>query len=197
MVITAIRYQQKNPERVSVFIDGKYGFSLTVDQLLAEKLVKNQEIQTTELDKFKKMSSDGKLRSRALEWLMRRPHSEKEVRDYLYKKKAEKDVTESLIAEFKERKYIDDVVFARWFAENRIRKQKSTKAIAYELRTKGISPQTIQSIVTSQTNTSNDEEALHILVNKLRKRDRYKDDNKLIRYLLSKGFVYEDIKRVL
>jgi len=38
MKITAIKQQVKNPERVSVFIDGKYEFSLTLDEVLKEKI---------------------------------------------------------------------------------------------------------------------------------------------------------------
>jgi hypothetical protein len=33
MKITAIKQQVKNPERVSVFIDEKYEFSLSLDEL--------------------------------------------------------------------------------------------------------------------------------------------------------------------
>jgi regulatory protein len=88
MKITAIKQQVKNPERVSIFVDGKYEFSLSLDELVKYKLKNNQELDKANVKKFKKISADGKLRARALEWLLNRPHSEREFRDYLYRKKS-------------------------------------------------------------------------------------------------------------
>jgi regulatory protein len=197
MKITAIKQQLKNPERVSIFIDGKYSVSLTLDQLLQEKLKKEQDIDEGDLKRLKKLSDEGKVRARTLEWLMRRPHSERELRDYLYRKKAEKDFADMLVNEFIDKKYLDDGAFARWFAENRIRKNRSKQAIAAELISKGISSVTIQSVVTELSLDVSEEQSLKQLVNKLRNKPRYSDEAKLIRYLLSKGFRYGDIKNVL
>ena len=82
MKITKLSAQVKNPDRVNVFLDGKYSFSLTIDQVLEHKVKKDLEIDEQDVKKFEKLSLDGKLRQRALEWLMIRPHSEKEVMDY-------------------------------------------------------------------------------------------------------------------
>jgi hypothetical protein len=37
MKITAIKQQVKNPERVSIFVDGKYEFSLSLDELASSE----------------------------------------------------------------------------------------------------------------------------------------------------------------
>ena len=78
MKITAIKAQQKNPDRVSVFADGTYVFSLTIDQVLQTGLKRGIEIGQAELDTYKKLSADGKLKARTYEWLLGRPHSTKE-----------------------------------------------------------------------------------------------------------------------
>lgn len=197
MKITALKAQVKNPDRVSVFVDGKYSFSLTLDQLLQEKLKKDQELDENHIKNLKKTSDEGKVRARALEWLMNRPHSEREFRDYLYRKKADKEFIEVLAEEFKEKNYLNDENFARWFAENRMRKNKSSREIEAELRTKGVSPVTIQNIVTELGLATYEQGALETLVNKLREKPRYSEQTKLIRYLIGKGYRYEDIKRVL
>ena len=44
MKITTIKQQVKNPERASIFVDGKYSFSLSLNELVAEKLKIGQEI---------------------------------------------------------------------------------------------------------------------------------------------------------
>lgn len=41
MKITALKAQIKNPERVSVFVDGKYSFSLTINEVIDQKIKKD------------------------------------------------------------------------------------------------------------------------------------------------------------
>ena len=84
--ITDIKQGVKNPNRVNVFINGKYSFSLDVSQVADLKLKVGLEISEEELAEYKKDSEFGKLYQRTLEWVLIRPRSEKETRDYLYKK---------------------------------------------------------------------------------------------------------------
>ena len=191
MKITQIKQQIKKETRVSVFLDDKYSFSLTLDQLLVEKLKKGEEIDDARLESLKKLSDEGKLRARALEWVMGRPHSTRELRDYLYRKKASPDHITALIDEFTAKNYLNDENFARWFADIRLRKSKSTRAIAAELASKGVSTETIQNTVA--TLETKDDDALVKLVSKLSTRSRYQDPIKLTRYLMGKGFNYRDI----
>jgi regulatory protein len=202
MKITAIKAQIKSPDRVSIFVDGKYSFSLTLDQLLEQKLKNNIELDENNIKQLKKLSDEGKLKQRTLEWVLGRPHSTREFRDYLYRKQADKDLIEAWVTEFCTKNYLNDEQFARWFAENRRRKNKSSRAISAELYSKGIPTQTIHSIVkeleAKDSDTEKTEiEALQELVNKLRTRPRYHDEQKLKTYLVSKGFSYNDIKQVL
>src|SRR3989338_1711055 len=129
MKITVIKAQVKNPERVSVFVDDRYSFSLSLDELVSQKLKKDEELSQADVKRFKKLSDDGKLRARSLEWLLNRPHSIREFKDYLYRKKADLDITESLITEFLSRKYLDEEKFAKWFTELQKRRGKSNRAI--------------------------------------------------------------------
>lgn len=195
MKITAIKAQVKNENRVSIFVDGKYSFSLTLDQLLEQKIKKNDELDENEVKNLKKLSDEGKIKARTIEWLMGRPHSVQELRTYLYKKSVEKDFMESLIEELADRKIVNDEDFARWFAENRARKNKSVRVISAELRAKGVNSNAIQSAVGAIE--SDDSDALKNLMHKIQDRPRYQDKDKLIRYVLSKGFSYADIKKYL
>ena len=202
MKITAIKAQAKNPERVSIFVDNTYSFSLTLDQLLQEKLKKGEELDAPAIKRLKKLSDDGKLKQRALDWLLTRSHSTRELRDYLYRKKIDQELIEQWVEEFTAKGYLDDERFARWFAENRRRKNKSDRAITAELYGKGISPVTIKDVVTnlegeSSANSDSEKEALIKLVNKLSTRPRYSDRQKLMQHLVSKGFSYQLVKDVL
>ncbi len=197
MKITAIKAQLKNPDRVSIFVDSKYSFSLTLDQLLSEKLNKDKEVDENDIRKYKKLSDEGKLKSKVLDWLMRRPHSVREYRDYMYRKKADKDLTEALLEEFKKKDYLNDENFTRWFVENRVRKNKSKREIEAELRSKGVSQVIVQKVATELALSNSEKESLTELVKKLQRRSKYQDKIKLKQYLTSKGFSYSDIKEIV
>src|SRR5438105_3762139 len=119
MKVTAIKQQVKNLERVSVFVDGKYSFSLTLNELMAEKLKNDEEVDGSRLKKLKKLSEDGELRMRALEWVLNRPHSTREFRDYMFRKKADPALTDGLIEEFTSKKYLNDLAYGQWLMEMR------------------------------------------------------------------------------
>jgi regulatory protein len=196
MKITAIKQQLKNPERVSIFIEGKYEFSLSLDELVREKLKKDQELSPSELKKYKKMSEDGKLRSRSLEWLLGRPHSTREFKDYLRRKKAEAELTDSLITEFTTKGYLDDAKFAQWFIDVRTRRFKSRRAIRSELAGKGISGELVERAMAAEQ--IDEEAAIKELIAKKQNQSRYKNDPiKLMRYLTGQGFSYDLVKKAL
>ena len=196
MKITSIKQQVKNPERVSIFVDGKYEFSLSLDELVRYKLKNNDEIDKPGVKKFKKISADGKLRSRALEWLLNRPHSEREFRDYLYRKKVEPEQIDSLVKEMADRAYLDNRKFAAWFTELQARRGKSDRAIRAELFKKGIAREIVDEAIPQ--NAGEEEQRLKSMIQKKAKLSRYRNDpEKLMRYLVGQGFSWQTVKDVL
>jgi regulatory protein len=196
MKITSIKQQVKNPERVSIFVDGKYEFSLSLDELVKYKLKNDQEFDKLDVKKFKKISADGKLRGRALEWLMNRPHSEREFRDYLYRKKVEPEQIDSLVNEFIEKGYLNNAKFAVWFTELQARRGKSDRAIRSELFKKGIGREMADKVLPA--GAGDEAERLKAMIEKKRKLSRYKNDpQKLMQYLVSQGFGWQSVKAAL
>lgn len=196
MVISAIKAQVKNPNRVSIFIDGKYSFSLNLDELLEAKLKTGQELSSLELKKLQQLSSDGKLRMRAFEWLMIRPRSTRELKDYLRKKQAGEELSERIVADAQKRNYQNDMNFATWWVEQRRSgKQRSARYITQELSSKGVSREIISEVLAE--NETTDIDTLRILVAKKRRAARYTDDQKLIEYLARQGYSFSLIKEVL
>lgn len=212
MKITGLSTQQKDPNRINVLVDGKFRFSLDISQVTDLGIRVGKEFSEEELDEFEVESQFGKLYGRALEYCIMRPHSAREVRDYLYRKTRTTRVRNKRTGEVKERPgvsaeltervferlldkgYIDDSKFTRWWVENRnIRKGTSRRKLQAELAAKGVSSIIIDEAL-SLTNRS-DEEELAKIVNK--KRAKYPDDQKLMQYLARQGFSYDDIKSVL
>lgn len=187
--ITDIRQAVKNENRVNVFVDGKYSFSLDVSQVVELELKVGQKISAKDLEEFKSVSEFGKLYQRALEWVLTRPRSERETRDYLYKKvydkKLDKGYINKIIDKLRDKKYLDDEGFAEWYVENRfVKKGISQKRLKMELMKKGVSNEIIEKVLSVR----NDEEEILKMIAK--KRDKY-DDDQLIQYLCRQGFSFE------
>ncbi len=208
MLVTDIKLQVKNPNRVSIYLDGRYSFSLTVDQLASFNFKKGDDLSLEEVEAYKDESSYGKLKAVALDYLLLRTRSKKEFRDYLfrktlstYDKKGKKiirytDVQAKRVYEhFLNTKYLDDEFFAKTWVENRnLKKGVSKKKLYQELKQKGIEDHVIEQAL--RVSSRDDLGELKKVLAK--KAERYKgDDNKLIRYLASLGFNYEDIKKAI
>src|SRR5262249_37387570 len=131
--------------------------------------------------------------ARALEWLMNRPHSVREFKDYLYRKKADPELSKSLITEFSQRKYLDDRKFGQWFMELQKRRGKSDRAIKVELFKKGVGREVVDELF--ETEQGDESERLKSVIEKKKNLSRYKNDpEKLKQYLFRQGFSYDLIK---
>jgi len=188
--ITDLKQGVKNPDRVNIFVNGKFSFSLDVAQVVDYKLKVGKIVSDEELVELKHASEFGKLYQRTLEWVLLRPRSEKETRDYIYKKvfekQLEKEYIDNIIDELKSKKYLDDNRFAEWWVENRfVKKGVSQKRLRMELLKKGIS----KSIIDEVLDARDDEAEIEKIIAK--KRMRYADDEKLIQYLCRQGFSFE------
>ncbi|MDP2638027.1 MAG: regulatory protein RecX [Candidatus Levybacteria bacterium] len=144
-----------------------------------------------------------KFYNKALKFLSYRPRSEKEVRDRLRIKikdlriKDTGQLIDDVIEKLKKQRFINDEEFARLWVENRLRfKPRSSRLIKLELKQKGINPETINSL---QLTIDNDLDSARKLVEKrigrlkgLEKQEIYE---KLGRFLASRGFNWDTIKR--
>ena len=211
MKITALSAQQKQSNRVNVMVDGVYRFSLDVFQVADLGLRVGKEYTEEELVALEEESQFGKLYGRALEYTMMRPHSAREVRDYLWRKTratkyksrsgelkermgVSQIVADRVFDRLTEKGYIDDEKFARFWVENRNqRKGSSVRKLRSELQAKGVESSIIDAAL--EQTTRNDEDELAKIVAK--KRARYPDEQKFMQYLARQGFSYDDIKTAL
>lgn len=196
MKITAIKAQVKREGRYSIFVDGKYAFSLSAESLLETGLINGQELDESDIQAYKKLSTDDKAYGLTLEYVVRRMRSEGELHDYFRRKKYEAELAEQIIAKLKGGGYVDDAEFARRWVENRrLMKATSVRRLQLELQQKRVSSDIIQSVLAEDE--TDERQVLRELIAKKRKQSRYLDDHKLIAYLARQGFGYDDIKTVL
>ncbi len=133
--------------------------------------------------------------NRTLRFLSFRPRSEKEVRDYLKKKKAGKKNTEDVLKRLKEYKFIDDLEFAKWFIENR---KKGRRVVNLELKQKGIDKETVDKASLEFNLEKKDNALINELIEKkwkvISKYPKEEAYRKLVGFLVRHGFDYDEVK---
>lgn len=193
--ITAMKQGLKNPNRVNIYVNGNFEFSLEIAQVVELGIKSGSIITNNELMKYRWASEFGKLYQRALEWVLIRPRSKKEMRDYLnrkvYEKQLDKDYVDMVMRRLEERKYLDDLKFANWWTENRfVKKGISQKRLRMELVKKGIERKMIEEVLSRR---DDEEEARKMII---KKRKKY-DDDRLMAYLSRQGFAYDLVYKLV
>ncbi|GAB4218650.1 MAG: hypothetical protein Fur009_0480 [Candidatus Microgenomates bacterium] len=144
------------------------------------------------------------LLNKAYFYLKFRPRTEKEIRDYLYKKIinthfSRADV-EVVIEKLKDQDLINDEKFMDMYIKDRLNlKPKGKKILIKELENKGVPKELINKYF--ENNNINEEElAKKILAKRVGRYfslDRKKAKEKAYRFLLSRGFSYETAKKTI
>lgn len=207
MKITSISVQAKNQDRVNISVDGQYRFSLDIFQVGDLGVKVGKEYNEEELVELETESQFGKLYGRTLEYCLLRPHSIREVRDYLWRKTRDRrgkegklikgypgSLAERVLAKLEQKGYVDDEKFARWWVESRnLVKGTSLRKLRAELQAKGVAGQVIDAVLAESDR--NDESEIKKIIAK--KQVRYPDEQKFIQYLARQGFSYDEIKSAL
>lgn len=207
MIVTKITSQIKDPNRLNIFLDGKYSFSLSLPQVVDLGVRIGSEYSEQEVEDLRLSSDFGKLYSRSLEYALVRPRSVREMEQYLFKKTLNritkegnikagysKQTTREVLERLIEKGYVDDKKFAEFWVENRhLKKGISSRKLRAELASKGVSSGIIDSVLSA--GDRQDSEELRKVIAK--KAHRYSDKQKLIAYLAGRGFSYDDITEAL
>ena len=142
--ITAIKVQKKDSKRVNIYLDGEFAFGLA--RITAAWL---QTGQTLDEEKIARLQAEDN-RERALRqaylFLSYRARSEDEIRNNLRKHDYPEAVIEETIERLQRNGFANDKQFARAWVENRNTfRPRGRRALAMELRQKGIDDEIIHS----------------------------------------------------
>ena len=193
-IITRLTYQKKRKNRVNIFLDGAYAFSLPDVQ--AAQLSIGQHLDDAEISRLQAQDQRQQAMDKALRLLARRPRSCHEIDVALSQKDYDVDVREQVIARLKEMDYLDDEEFARWWVKNRVEfNPRSIRSLQQELRQKGIAPEIISQILAQL-----DDDALAVAAGSQRayrwqhlsQEDFFK---KMLAYLQRRGFSYTSARQ--
>jgi regulatory protein len=149
--ITAIEPQQKNPQRVNIYLDGEFAFGLTT--IVAAWLRVGQELGEEKTASLKSADEREVTYQKALHFLSYRPRSSAEVRQNLIKRGLCENLIDETVIRLQNAGLVNDEAFAQAWVENRNSfRPRGKTALRMELRRKGLSDEIVQSVLDKQVN---------------------------------------------
>jgi regulatory protein len=194
--ITALKFQKRNPNRVNVYVNDKFGFG--IHKSLVAGLHVGQVLSQDEIKDLELRDEEEKAYQRALRYLSRRPHAEREIRDKLSRNRVPSEMCERVIERLRRASLLDDYVFAESWVENRLEfRPRGARALRHELKQKGVDSSAIEAALSEF-----DEEAAAWDAGRKAAR-RYHSlpeeiaTKRMLGYLARRGFSYNITRRIV
>lgn len=142
-LITALQVQKKNQDRVNVYLDGNFAFGLA--RIVAAWLSVGQTLSDDKIAELRAQDAREAAYQRALRYLSFRDRSEAELRRHLSDQQMSEDIIEETVSRLQRSGLLSDQRFANIWVNNRSEfRPRGKRALAYELRQKGIDAEDIQ-----------------------------------------------------
>ena len=195
-VVTGLEIHQRDKESVRLTLDDEYTLDLPLIE--AARLRSGQTLTNSEVDQ---LADAGRLQNAcelALRFLSYRPRSAEEVRRHLVKKKvADSQIAEAL-ERLRQRGYVDDMEFARFWIANRCRfKPMGLRALQYELRQKGVDDEIVDALMVEVDEEASAFRAAQSRISRYRGSARQAFQHKLGAMLRRRGFDEYTIRDVV
>lgn len=197
MKITEIKQQQKREDRCSIYVDGKYRFSLSQAEVTNLGLHQDQELTEKELAGLQQEAVMSKAYDRALRYISIRPRSEYEIRTYLKRKDYQIELINAIVEKLYTYDLLDDTKFAHtWIGWRLNSKPSSKRKLFVELKQKGIDSEIINDVL-AEIDRDTEVAQIKLLIERKKRLSQYQDPQKLMAYLARQGFSYDQIKQAL
>ncbi len=178
--ITNIEVQKRNKNRVNIYIDEEYRFSCDSEIVYKYNLSKGQNIQLKDLEEIIDEDNYLKAKAAAFRIIERSYKTEKQIEDKLLLKGFDKDIVERIKKLLKEYDFMNDAKYVQAFIKDNIKSQGNKKIHKEDM----------------EEYATNLAEKKYRTLSK-RESDPWKLSNKLISFLLSKGYDYEMAKSIV
>lgn len=199
--VSAVEVQARNPDRVNVYVDGSYAFSLNALLALELHLGRGSVLDPATLKDVFRRDEVGKAVEACVRLLSFRPRTEVELLRRLAQKGFEQEIAHEAIDRLRHLGYVDDADFARFWVSNRERfKPMGARRIRSELLQKGVSRETADEVMEEQLPDDEYETALRAARSKLRTysgTDYATFHRRMGGYLARQGFGFDTSGRVL
>ncbi len=187
--ITALTAQKRNRERVNVYLDGEFAFGLA--RIVAAWLQVGQELSEERIVDLQAEDQRESAYQQALRFIQYRERSEAEVQRYLKENKVPEETAGYVMERLKRSGLVNDTRFAQAWVDNRDEfHPRSRRALAYELRQKGIDPDAIQSALDEHDDEEMAYQAAIKQFRKFKNLEWTEFRQKMLAYLARRGFSY-------
>lgn len=194
--VTAIKAQKRNKDRVNIYLDGEYSFS--VKMIVAASLQRGDYLADEEIKELQMQDAFQKAYDRALNYLAYRPRSSAEVSRYLAGKRVPSQVGEEVLQRLSAAGLLDDLAFARYWVENRETfRPRGRRLLRQELRQKGVDDELIAEALGE---VDEEESAYQAALRQARKYAGLDDGlfrQRMHNFLRRRGFSYEVVRETI
>jgi regulatory protein len=195
--ISAITAQQKNPNRVNIFVDGSYGFSLS--RIVAAWLKVGEILDEKAKQKLLEQDEYEVAFSRAAYYLSYRARTTSELRKKLKDLGFPETVVENVLQRCIELHMLNDAEFAESYVHFRINNRpRSKRLLEMELRAKGLPDNLIQCALSDVHDDSQlAYQTALIYVKRVQTLPYDQFQQKLMGYLNRRGFAYYQCRQTV
>lgn len=188
--ITAIKQQKRNPQRVSIYLDGVYAFPLA--KIVAVWLKVGQELSPEKVNQLQVADEAEKAYQRALNFISYRPRCRSEVERNLRSHEISPALIEQTLERLSKAGFIDDAKFAQLWVEDRSTfRPRSAFALRAELRQKGLPMEIIEAALQGLDEPQLALEAARRKARQLQNLSWQEFRSKVCGFLTRRGFGYE------
>lgn len=196
-IVTALEPQKNNKKRYNLYLDGQFKCALALDSIAIFRIKVGQTLSEEELQNILDTTETQIAFDKCLNLLSKSMKTKQQIKEYLQQKGFGVRAVENVLQKLENYGYVDDVNYAKVFvAQNK--KTKGVYRIKQELFLKGIPKQIIEEALLDLDTDETLESA--IVVAKKFLKDKpidQKELQRLNRHLLSRGFDFETVSRVI
>ncbi len=193
--ITKIEVQKKDKTRSNIFLDGEFFCGLQNEVVIGKGLKVGNKVDEEKLKDIVFESEKQVAFNKALNLLNTRFKTRHEIKMYLKEKGFDEFVIEDTLEKLTEYKYINDEHYIEAYI-NSNKDKKSKKVVELELLKKGVSQKSIDKAL--ETFEGENDLILSLYQKYMKNKvHTFENKQKAIKYLIGKGFAFDDIKYVI
>ena len=202
MIISDIRVQKRNKNRFSIYVNGRYRFSLDEHTLGRAGFHVGDAIDEETINNLTSRDEFFRARDYGMMLLSYRDRSEQEFRKRLLDRAYKREVVEEVIELFKRENLINDRLFAeKWIEHILSSRPMGAMRIRHELRAKFVDEQVVDDVVAGMIDSEKERSLAQAAADKkMRALKGYtgeKVKSRLLQHLKSRGFQFDVIHEVM
>ena len=197
--MTVTKIEPVTKSKYKIYLDGQFAFVLYKGELSRYNIEEEGSLEEAQYQKIRNDIVLKRAKLRAMHLLTDMGRTESQLRSKLALGGYPEDIVGEAVEYVKSFGYIDDMEYARSFIESR-KDKKSRKELYAALSQKGVEKELIEQAFEECYGNEDSRAAIEAILQKKKYDPRTADHaqtQKILGYLVRKGFHYEDIRQVI